>query len=104
MIRLLKEPLVHFLVLGGGLFLLFGLMGGGEGEAAEEGESQNEVARFVSKEINVGKGDIESFIAQYAKVWQRTPTEKELAGLIENYIQEEVMYRQALELELDRDD
>lgn len=107
MIRFLKEPLVHFLVLGGGLFLLFGLIGGNEDGLVPEGEGgiQNEAARrTLSKEIVVSKGQIESLIAQFSKVWQRTPTEQELTGLIDTYIREEVMYRQALELGLDRDD
>tara|TARA_B110000285_G_C15142065_1_gene631513 strand:+ start:7316 stop:8221 length:906 start_codon:yes stop_codon:yes gene_type:complete len=105
MSRFLKEPLLHFLLLGGALFALFSFMGTDDGIAADDSANQGSAtARFISKDITVTQGQIESFIAQFTKVWQRSPTEKELKGLIDQYIREEVMYRQALELELDKDD
>ena len=40
----------------------------------------------------------------FAKTWQRPPTPEELRGLVDAYIKEEVYYREALKLGLDRDD
>ena len=40
----------------------------------------------------------------YTRTWQRPPTEQELEGLIEDHIREEVYYREALAMGLDRDD
>jgi hypothetical protein len=36
--------------------------------------------------------------------WQRPPTESEFRGLVTDYLKEEVLYREALEMGLDRDD
>jgi parvulin-like peptidyl-prolyl isomerase len=91
--RILTEPLVHFLILGGLLFAFFQLKGGGDEDAAG-----------AAPEIVVTKGKIQNLIEQYAKVWQRAPTRIELDGLIEEHVREEVMYREALALGLDRDD
>ena len=40
----------------------------------------------------------------FTRTWQRPPTAQELAGLIEDYIREEVLYREAVAMGLDRDD
>lgn len=87
--RILREPLVHFLALGGVLFLVSALMGAGT-EASE---------RLV-----VTRGQIEHLAAGYARTWQRPPSPDQLQGLIRDYLREEVYYREALALGLDRDD
>jgi hypothetical protein len=105
MTRILKEPLIHFLVLGGGLFLWFDLIGGEDELPPPDGDPQDELAsRPDSKEIVVSKGQIENLRSQFSKTRQRPPSELELKGLIDAYVREEVMYRQALKLGLDRDD
>jgi hypothetical protein len=106
MLRILREPLIHFLILGGWLFVFYGLKNGGDGgddldPAAEEGDA---APRSVSRQITVSKGQLESLVARFSKVWQRPPSAEELRGLVDEYIRDEVMYRQALELGLDRDD
>ena len=40
----------------------------------------------------------------FAKTWQRPPTPKELRGLVDSYVKEEIYYREAIKLGLDRDD
>lgn len=88
--RLLKEPLVHFLVLGAAIFVAY---------------------RFVSKrspvepgKIVVTQGQIEHLAIGFTKTWQRPPTEQEIAGLIRDYVREEVFCRQAVAFGLDQDD
>ena len=88
--RFLREPLVHFLLLGGGLFLLAGLLTGSEGER--------------DKQIVISPGRIEHLVTGFSRTWQRPPTQQELEGLIEDYIKEEVLYREALAMGLDQDD
>ena len=88
--KLLREPLVHFLLLGAGLFVAFGLVG--ERTGSEPGE------------IVVTQGQIESLAIGFARTWQRPPTDRELEGLIQDYIREEVYYREAMALGLDKDD
>jgi hypothetical protein len=103
--KFLKEPLLHFLLLGGALFLLFGLTGGVDGTEGRDDQNQEATTqRSISNEIVVSTGQIESLVAQFEKVWQRAPTAQERTGLIEKFVRDEVLYREALKLELDRDD
>ncbi len=88
--RLLREPLVHFLGLGALLFLLYGWVRGGALDAPEE--------------IVVSRGQLQSLQMQFERVWQRPPTAKELQGLVDAWVREEVFYREGLAAGLDRDD
>lgn len=91
--RLLKEPLVHFLLLGGALFAVFAFVNGDDSESGSQ-----------SREIVVTPGRIETLAAQFQKIWSRPPNAKELDGLIKEHVREEILYREALALGLDRDD
>jgi hypothetical protein len=88
--RLLKEPLLHFLVLGAALFGLFGLVSNKDGE---------QVATIV-----VSAARIENLANGFARTWQRPPSAEELRGLIDDHIRDEVFYREGKALGLDRDD
>ncbi len=87
---LLREPLLHFLVLGGLLFGLFGLTRAPEQEGA--------------RQIRVTTAQVEQLAAQFRRTWMRPPTEQELAGLVERHIRSEVFYREALAMGLDQED
>src|SRR5206468_2134050 len=54
--------------------------------------------------IVVTSGRIQQLADIFTKTWQRPPTLQELRGLIDAYVKEEVYYREALKLGLDRDD
>jgi hypothetical protein len=88
--RLLKEPLLHFLVLGAALFGLFGLVGKKEAEQPAT--------------IVVSAARIENLANGFARTWQRPPSAEELRGLIDDHIRDEVFYREGKALGLDRDD
>ncbi len=92
--KLLHEPLVHFLAIGAGLFLLNALLGGSS--ATKSGQNANRIV--------VSQGQVEHLTAQFARTWQRPPTEAEVKGLIDEYVLDEISYREALALGLDRDD
>jgi hypothetical protein len=85
-----REPLLHFLLLGGVVFGLYALF--------------NRHDRSAPGEIVVTAGQIESLAANHAKVWQRPATAEELKGLIDEYVKEEVLSREAIALGLDRND
>jgi hypothetical protein len=89
--RLIKEPLLHFLLLGGCLFVLFY-------QVAEPEQATS------SNQILVAKADVDRLTAQWQRQWKRPPTKNELEGLIDSFIREEVLYREALALGLDKDD
>ena len=85
---ILREPLLHFLLIGGLLFFIYGL--------------QNETVS--NNRITVSEADIDRLITIWEKKRQRLPTQTELQGLIEQQIREEVMYREALAMGLDQND
>jgi PPIC-type PPIASE domain len=88
--RLLKEPLVHFLLLGMAVFVVFAILDRSDGL---------KVGKIV-----VTAGKIEHLRASFTRVWQRPPSPDELDGLIQDYVREEVLAREAVALGLDRDD
>ena len=88
---LLREPLVHFLLLGALLFALDAWLRPGGAPAADTA-------------IVVGEARVRSLSQNFARVWQRPPTRIELEGLVEDHVREEVLVREALVLGLDRDD
>jgi hypothetical protein len=93
MLKLVKDPWFHFLLLGVAFFVLFEWVGD---------DARTEINQAV--EIVVMEGRILALSQNFAKVWQRPPTEQELDGLIQDHIREEILYRQALAIGLDRDD
>lgn len=95
--KFFREPLVHFLLIGAGLFLLFGWRGGPA--ALPPGQSGPQSAKIV-----VPQGDIDQMIATFTRTWQRPPTEEEVKGLVEDFVRNEIYYREALAMGLDRDD
>jgi hypothetical protein len=88
--RLLREPLLQFLALGAMLFALYGLAGKRSADAPEK------IVVSASRIANLADG--------FARTWRRAPNEQELQGLIEDYIRDEVFYREGRAAGLDRDD
>ena len=88
--RLLHEPLLHFLLLGAAVFAAFSW-----------GSEHSETG---SKSIVVTQGRIDHLENAFARTWQRPPTQQEMDGLIQDYVQEEGYAREAVALGLDRDD
>ena len=77
-------------MLGAGLFLLYGLIGG----PAEQRPNR----------IVVSAAKVENLAELFERTWRRPPTQAELDGLIEDHVKEEILYREALALGLERDD
>jgi hypothetical protein len=94
---MVHEPLVHFLLIGAGLFLLFGWRGGPA--SLPPGQSGPQSAKIV-----VTQDEIDQTIATFTKTWQRPPTGEEAKGLVEDFVRSEIYYREALAMGLDRDD
>ncbi len=89
--RLLREPLLHFLLIGAAIYLLYGAF-------AEPVSKDND------KTIVVSIGEIDWMKTTWQKRWNRLPTSKELDGLIQQYIKETVLYREALNMGLNQHD
>ena len=88
--KLQREPLIHFLLLGALIFAVF-----------------NFVSRHRTDkpgEIIVTQGTLENIVTSFTRTWQRPPTDQELQGLVRDYVRDEAAYREALAMGLDRDD
>ncbi len=87
----LREPLVHFLLLGAAIYAAAALAR----PAAEANRSDR---------ITVTAGQIRWLGTSWQKKWNRPPTQEELSGLVEELVRETVLYREALAMGLDQDD
>lgn len=88
--KLINDPLLHFLLIGAALFLAFVIF--------------SKPADTPEQEILVTQGDIASLKANFKRTWQRPPTQQELNGLIEYRIRDEIAFREAKAMGLDKDD
>ena len=87
---LLREPLLQFIVLGAAVFGLFHLVDKEKAEAP---------ARIV-----ISSARIANLADCFARTWRRPPGKEELQGLVDDYIRDEVFYREGRAAGLDRDD
>lgn len=86
----IAEPLFQFLVAGAVLFAFFAWKG--------------EPADPASRTIGLSQEDRAQLAFQWERTMQRPPTDAELDALTETWVREEILYREALRLGLDRDD
>jgi peptidyl-prolyl cis-trans isomerase C len=87
--KLLREPLVHFLIAGAVLFLVMGRFGGADSS---------------DRSITIDAAQVASLATQWGQTWHRPPSPQELDGLIRDHIKEEIYFREAMRLGLDADD
>ncbi len=90
-VRIIKEPLLHFLLLGACIYGAYALFGAPESDDSD-------------KSIRVDARRIDAFIAEWQSRWNRPPTEKEINGIIMQFVNEEVLYRQAVAMGLNEND
>ena len=89
-LALLREPLLQFLVLGAVLFGLFSIIDKKEANAPAK--------------ILISTARVATLADGFSRTWRRPPTEQELQDLVENYVRDEVFYREGKAAGLDRDD
>src|SRR5436190_23914871 len=88
--KLIREPFIHFLLLGAAIFVAHYFV---------SGRADNQPGKIV-----ITQGDVTSIVIGFSRTWQRPPTHEELDGLIRDRVREEVYYREAMAMGLDRDD
>ena len=86
----LKEPLVHFLIGGLVIYLLFAW----RGEEVDPASRTIEISREDKARVSLG----------FERLMGRAPTDAELDLQTQRFVREEVLYREALRLGLDGDD
>jgi peptidyl-prolyl cis-trans isomerase C len=90
--RWLREPLLHFLLLGLALFAVYSYL--------QRGRSGFE----SSRQIVVSLDELQQMDAFFESQWHRQPTAAEFQAMVEDKVREEVLYREALAMGLDKDD
>jgi parvulin-like peptidyl-prolyl isomerase len=88
--KLVTSPLFHFVVIGIAAFALHGAL---RGSVVDD-----------SQRIDIDEAEIARMREMWTVQWRRPPTESELDALIDSVIREEILYREALAMGLDRDD
>jgi hypothetical protein len=88
--KLIREPLFHFLLLGAVIFFLAGRVRSGSVGSGDK--------------IVVTQSATESMVVGFSRTWMRPPTQEELQGLVNDYVREEVLYREAKAMGLDQND
>ncbi len=89
--QFLREPLLHFLVIGALLFAAYAWLNRGGNESP-------------APQVRLADSDVRWLRETFALQWQREPTPPELRGLLRDLVKEELFARQAKELGLDTDD
>lgn len=86
--KFLKEPLFHFLLIGTLLFGLFYIINPSEDK----------------EEIIIDTELVSELVAKWGQKRNRQPTMNEIRGLISEYLEQEIFYREALKMNLDHND
>jgi peptidyl-prolyl cis-trans isomerase C len=88
--RILREPLVHFLLAGAAIFAVLGWRDAPDDPA--------------SRTIHLTREDQARLAVNFAEIMGRPPTQGELDATIQQWVHDEVLYREALRLGLDQGD
>ncbi|MFD1316454.1 peptidyl-prolyl cis-trans isomerase [Namhaeicola litoreus] len=87
--KFLKEPLLHFMLLGAMIFGYYYLT-----NEAEESEAA----------IVIDDAEYDYLLSLWKNQWQREPNEDDIKAFLDQYIRQEVFYKEALALSLDHND
>ena len=89
--RFFREPLIHFLVIGAAIFAIYGFL---DQQDTEEQE----------RAVTITAGEIGWLTDSWKKRWNRPPTAEEREGIINQYLKEMILYREAVAMGLDQND
>ena len=86
---LVREPLLHFLLIGLALFLWYG-------RVAPAGTDPSRIV--------VTQAQVDVLVRQFEATWNRPPTPADLRGLVDTYVTDEMLFREGRDLGLGEDD
>ncbi|WIY24431.1 peptidylprolyl isomerase [Parasedimentitalea psychrophila] len=89
--RIVKEPLVHFLLIGGLIFAAYSVF-------------DDRPTAPTSQQIVITQADLSALSAQFESVWKRKPQPQEFSSMIEEMIRDRVLVNAALDLGMDQGD
>ena len=90
--RGLREPLFHFVLIGAALFAVFHFRQSAQAPSPS------------SKEIRLSLDELAQTTVLFQSQWRRDPTPEEFNRMVEQKVQSEVLYREALAMGLDKND
>lgn len=90
LMRYLREPLLHFVLIGAGVYLLYAAVG--------NENTDNE------RRVTVTAEEVAVIADQFVQAWNRPPTVEELNSLVSKHADVQVLYREALAMGLDKGD
>jgi len=90
--RWLREPLLHFLLIGITVFAVYAYTHRGRGGFES------------SRQIRLSLDELAQMDMYFESQWHRQPTPAEFQAMVEDKVREEVLYREALAMSLDKDD
>jgi len=90
--RWLREPLLHFLLIGITVFAVYAYTHRGRGGVES------------SRQITLSLDELGQMDMYFESQWHRQPTPAEFQAMVEDKVREEVLYREALAMGLDKDD
>jgi hypothetical protein len=90
--RWLREPLLHFLLIG---VLLFGIYAY---------TNRGRIGIESPRQIVISLDELRTMTAYFESQWHRPPTPQEFQAMVEDKIKQEVLYREGLAMGLDKDD
>jgi peptidyl-prolyl cis-trans isomerase C len=89
--RFVKDPLLHFMLLGAAIF-------------AGHAWTRTGPAADTQPAIEVSAGQVKQLAEVWQRQWQRRPSENELRAVVEGHVREELLFRQAIALGLEKGD
>lgn len=92
--KLLKDPLIHFLLLGVLVFILFDVLN----------QAPEAVDLDTQSTITITQAESQALVDDFKQQYNRAPTPEELMKKVSELVETEVFYRSALRLELDKND
>ena len=90
--RAMRQPLVHFIIAGFALFVVYALL------------HPERFAADNSRRIELSATDVGTVELAFIARWQRPPTPTELRGLLATEVRNEILSREAIALGLEKDD
>jgi peptidyl-prolyl cis-trans isomerase C len=91
-VRLIREPLLHFLLIGLALFVFYSW--------THRGQNGVEPSHAIALSFD----ELRTMDLVFESQWHRQPTSDEFNAMLENKIQEDILYREGLAMGLDKDD
>ena len=93
---IINDPLFHFAIAGALLFVAHSIVN----QSAEQEVTTSE----ENAPIRVGTEQLDHLVVTWKQLWNREPSSLELTRLVNDYVREEALYREAIALGLDEDD